>query len=1311
MATIVLAAAGGAVGASLGGTVAGLSTAVIGRAVGATVGKVIDQSILGTGSEVVETGQVDRFRLSGSGEGEPVTQSYGRIRLGGQVIWASDFAEDVTVTTSGGGGKGAPPQPKTTTQAYSYSISLAVAVCEGEITRIGRIWADGEEVAPDDFNMRIYMGSQNQLPDPVMEAIEGSGTVPAYRGTAYVVFENLQLERFGNRIPQFSFEVSRPEQRDEDGAEDAPTYGTRAVALIPGTGEYSLATTPVYYSDGPANRWTANVNSPLEKTDFAVSLQTMGEELPNCEATSLVVSWFGSDLRCDACRLRPRVEKQDFDGENMPWSVAGLTRATAEPMPLRDGRPVYGGTPTDQSVIEAIAAIKSSGKAVMFYPFILMDQFEGNGLPDPYAPGGTQPALPWRGRITLSTAPGVPGSPDGTMAAYAEVDAFFGTATAAHFAVENGQIIYSGPAEWTLSRFILHYAALCQAAGGVEAFCISSELRGLTWIRGAGNQFVAVERLRALAAQVRLLVGPQTKISYAADWSEYFGYQPQDGSNDRYFHLDPLWADANIDFIGIDNYMPLSDWRDGDAHADIEAESIYNPDYLRANVAGGEGYDWFYASDADRQLQIRTPIEDGAYGEPWVFRYKDLLNWWDKPHHDRIAGVRAPAPSPWVPRSKPFWFTELGCPAVEKGTNQPNKFLDAKSSEGSLPYFSNGGRDDLIQTQYLRAMSSYWRQPAHNPVSSIYGGSMVDMRRAFVWAWDARPYPYFPNNQALWTDAENFTRGHWINGRTSTRALSSVVAEICRKSGLTAFDTSKLYGGVRGFVINSVAEARSSLQPLMLRYGFDAVERDGVLTFRMRSGRGAIPLPQDKLALSEDLSGTVEQLRKADAEVSGRVRLRFIQADAAFDALAEEAVLTDEKTHGVATSEVPIALTRVEGRQTVERWLSESRVARDTVRFALPPSMMSLGAGDVVSLEGDQHEGNALYRIDRVEQGALQVAEAVRIDPEVYTPSVMNDELETPALFVPPVPVFPLFLDLPLLTGDEVPHAPYLAATAQPWPGSVAVFRSSTQSDYQLANLIGARSVIGVTKSDMLRAPSGMFDSGPGLRVKLLNGALSSVDQAALLSGANLAAVGDGTPGNWELFQFERADLVDLDTFVLSRRLRGQLGSDGTMPDVWPSGSFFVLMNGLPEQIDLARNLRGVSQSYRIGPARRSVSDPSYVEQTQVFDGNGLRPYAPVHLSSKRAGDGAIDLSWIRRTRVDGDSWNVPEVPLGEESEAYSVRVIRNGTVEREEIVAKPDWRYSLAEQLSDGVSSPFDVEISQISAAYGAGPAARIRV
>jgi hypothetical protein len=191
-----------------------------------------------------------------------------------------------------------------------------------------------------------------------------------------------------------------------------------------------------------------------------------------------------------------------------------------------------------------------------------------------------------------------------------------------------------------------HMAALGGAiisAGIVVLSVIVGRIYGYTG--GGGNSFPAVARFIALAAEVRTLVGPETKISYASDWSEYFGYQPQDGSGDRYFHLDPLWADDNIDFIGIDNYMPLSDWRDGVDHLDAGFGSIYDLDYLRLNIEGGEGYDWYYHSVDAEAAQIRTAISDGAHLEPWVFRYKDIRSFGSLVHHERVGGVRSLTPT------------------------------------------------------------------------------------------------------------------------------------------------------------------------------------------------------------------------------------------------------------------------------------------------------------------------------------------------------------------------------------------------------------------------------------------------------------------------------------------------------------------------------------------------------------------------------------------------------------------------------------------------------------------------------------------
>ena len=95
---------------------------------------------------------------------------------------------------------------------------------------------------------------------------------------------------------------------------------------------------------------------------------------------------------------------------------------------------------------------------------------------------------------------------------------------------------------------------------------------------------------------------------------------------------------------------------------------------------------------AGRRSGRRSPT--APHGKPWVFRTKDLRGWWENQHFNRPGGVESGAPTAWVPQSKPIVFTEAGCPAVDRGTNQPNVFFDPKSSESFLPHFSRGWRDD-----------------------------------------------------------------------------------------------------------------------------------------------------------------------------------------------------------------------------------------------------------------------------------------------------------------------------------------------------------------------------------------------------------------------------------------------------------------------------------------------------------------------------------------------------------------------------------------------------------------------------------------
>jgi hypothetical protein len=247
---------------------------------------------------------------------------------------------------------------------------------------------------------------------------------------------------------------------------------------------------------------------------------------------------------------------------------------------------------------------------------------------------------------------------------------------------------------------------------------------------------------------------------------------------------------------------------------------------------------------------------------------------------------------------------------------------------------------------------------------------------------------------------------------------------------------------------------------------------------------------------------------------------------------------------------------------------------------------------------------------------------------------------------------------------------------------------------------------MGVLIEPLARAPSGRIDRERTITVRLTTGELSSQPWAEVLNGGNLAAVGDGSSATWELLQFQSATLIAPRTWVLSGLLRGQLGSDAVGPAEWAAGSWFVRIDGGVRQIALDASERRLARHYRIGPSRRGYDDPSYQHVVAAFDGIGLRPLSPAHLRQTITAAGR-SFSWVRRTRINGDSWEFEEVPLGEAFERYRVQVVQAGGVVRQAEVAAPGWDYTTGQMAADGLSGAAEIRVAQISDSFGAGPAA----
>lgn len=1277
MAALVLSVAGGAAGA-----VFGPAGAIAGRIAGALVGNMIDRSLFAEDRSVQGPRLAD-LDVMASTEGAPIPRVYGRARLSGQVIWATRLEEVVSTRTEGGsgggkGGIGGGGGGTVTTTTYSYYANFAVGLCEGEIGHVGRIWADGKPLDISGLNVRVHRGGEDQAADDLIVAKEGAGNAPAYRGLAYVMFERLPLADFGNRIPQLSFEIVRPIGKLEQM--------TRAVTLIPGATEFGYETSAVVRVLGPGQSAPENRHVTSAAANVIASLDDLQATCPNLERVAIVVAWFGNDLRAGTCTVRPCVDNAIKVTSGGTWSVAGLSRASAAVVSSVEGRPAYGGTPSDDSLRHLIAELKARGLKITFYPFLMMDIPAGNTLTDPWTGAASQPVYPWRGRITCSPAPGVVGSPDGTGTAATQIANFFSG---------------GGVSGWNYRRMILHYANLTESCGGVDAFLIGSELKALTRVRSSSGVYPAVNALATLASDVKAVVGAGTVVTYGADWTEYGAHVVGDEVR---FPLDPLWASSAIDAIGIDYYAPLSDWRDDAGHFDASlATSIHDRDYLAANLNGGEAYDWYYADDAARAAQTRAPITDGL-GKPWIYRPKDLWNWWANAHVERVGGVELGSATAWTPRSKPIWLTEVGCPAVDKGANQPSAFPDVRSIEGTVPYFSNGQRDDLIQRRYIEAIISAFDpefgDDTLNPVSPVYGGRMVDVSGLHLWTWDARPYPVFPAAVDVWSDGPNWQTGHWLTGRLGAAPLDALVGAILNDADVADARTDNLRESCDGYVVDRPMSPRAMIDPLAMAYAFDATVAGGELTFVQRGAAPVAEIAEDELV--DPQKGALARLtRGQETELPREVSFGFTDGAADYRRSAVTSRRLVGGSNRMLHSDFAVITDDAAATRRADIWLQDLWAGRESIAFSLGMKALPLTPGDVIGVTINARR--RLFEISELVDTTSRQIKARSIDPEVFSVPLFAPRVKPPA--IPPAlgPVQALVLDLPGIDTSEPPVLTRLAIFADPWPGSVTIWRSTDGLSFEKAATAFVPSIIGETLDALPAGPTSRWDRGGEVRVALYGGALASVTEPRVLDGANAAAVLN-TAGTWEILQFANAELVGDKTYKLSRLLRGQAGSEYAIADPLPAGSPFVLLDD--HVVTIARGLGALDRAIdlRIVATGRSHDDPSALAMTVTPQPTALMPLAPVHVKASREG-GGIHVSWIRRTRRDGDNWGV-EVPLGEDSEAYTLDILSGASVVRSIPCTAPSALYAGADELDD-FGAPLTVlhgRVSQMSSTVGRG-------
>lgn len=488
-----------------------------------------------------------------------------------------------------------------------------------------------------------------------------------------------------------------------------------------------------------------------------------------------------------------------------------------------------------------------------------------------------------------------------------------------------------------------------------------------------------------------------------------------------------------------------------------------------------------------------------------------------------------------------------------------------------------------------------------------------------------------------------------------------------------------------GFVIAALESPRASIAPLARYFGFDAVESQGLLHFVPRGGASLTSITASDLVAADRPEGEdIEFTRGQETELPRVLKWRMLSADEDYEAVTVEARRVTADSVRVQAEQFAIAHPPATADRNARRALFEAWIGRETATFALPPSRLALDPTDVVSIEND---GRSLdFALTQIADGEARRVEASRRDQTVYgLPEGPSRGVSTvaPVVFGPPDADI---LDLPQLTEDVPAYRPLAAVAASPWYGQAAIWRSASLDGFSLFSTASVPAQFGTLAAVLPTGPFWRFDMANALLVDIGSGSLQSVADEQLFAGANALAL-ETAPGIWEVLQFGLASIVSTGRWKLSRLLRGQSGTEDAVAPSAPIGSRVVFLNSALVPLPVTEAELGMPWNWRIGPVNRAAGDPINLALAFTPQGRGLRPWSPVRIKGIWQGSGDIALTWLRRTRsLAGDSWNAPEVPLGEASESYDLEILSGGGSEVRTVsgIGLAAWTYTATMQATD---------------------------
>lgn len=527
--------------------------------------------------------------------------------------------------------------------------------------------------------------------------------------------------------------------------------------------------------------------------------------------------------------------------------------------------------------------------------------------------------------------------------------------------------------------------------------------------------------------------------------------------------------------------------------------------------------------------------------------------------------------------------------------------------------------------------------------------------------------------------------------------VSEVVTILNNAVGLTgdALDVSGLPAGDVNMALVSIQAARAPLQQLAEAYRFYVVESGTALAYR-EIGTGAIiaTIPESDLDVAEETSPGIGLLasRVDDVQLPTELNVTYIDKDQQYQQNTQRQMLAIQtgSVEAPRVETLALVLTPAQAKQIAQEQLNNVWIQRTTLKTTLGIAYAYLEPGDRVTITGRELTYTAVLtetsfgRPGLIEITALRDAAVTRAAVG-GAPAVVMQTVQDVAHTVDTTG---LLLNLPALNASDVApryHVAYIGSTAV-W-GGAALYRSvDSEASYQQQDLGLLEAFSGTVDTAIADADAHLLDTGTTITVVMRHGTLASISDEALYNGGNQCTLGN------EILAFGLADLVDTNTYHLTRLLRGRRGTEWAT-STHTDGETLVILDAAVRAVALEASERNVTRDYKTASLGLSLADIESYGFTAT--GANLNPWSVALPAAMLSGSDWV-LTWRYRSRYSGAWHDGGGIGFDFDANGYEVCIYSDNTyvtLKRSTLTtggtpldpeAVATWTYDAASQTTD---------------------------